>query len=90
MQDSAVTMKLRVDSRRLDIAMAAAGVRTDNALADLADITDRTIRNIRTVETCSMQVLERIAAALGCNPIDLLTTPGFPDPKLGALAALSA
>lgn len=88
--EDVTTKKLRVDSRRLDIAMAAAGVRTDNALAELADITDRTIRNIRTAETCSMQVLERIADALGCNPIDLLTTPGFPDPKLGALVALSA
>lgn len=81
--------RLKVDPRKLDIAMATSGVRTDNALAEMANVTDRTIRNIRNEETCSLRVLERIAISLGCNPIDLLTTPGFPDPKSDALAALS-
>jgi len=37
-----------------------------------------------------MNVLVGLADALNCNPIDLIVTPGFPDPKLEALVALSA
>lgn len=81
---------IRVDSRRLDIAMAAAGIRTDKELAAKSGVEDRTIRNVRSSGTCSFKVLNSLADAIGCNPIDLLVTPGYPDPKWGALAALSA
>ncbi len=80
---------VRVDEKRLNIAMAAAGVRTDEALAELAGVTGQTIRNIRASGTCSLRVLGGLATAVDCNPIDLLVTPGFPDPKLDALAAMS-
>ena len=81
---------LRVDSKRLDLAMAAAGIRQYEDLADAAKISSQTIRNIRKDGVCSMNVLIGLADALNCNPIDLIVTPGFPDPKLEALAALSA
>ena len=81
---------LRVDSKRLDLAMAAAGIRQYEDLADAASISSQTIRNIRKEGICSMNVLSALADALNCNPIDLIVTPGFPDPKLEALAALSA
>lgn len=81
---------IRVDSRRLDIALAAAGIRTDADLALKSGVDERTIRNVRKLGTCSFKVLNGIADAIGCNPIDLLVTPGYPDPKWEALAALSA
>ena len=81
---------LRVDSKRLDLAMAAAGIRQYEDLADAASISSQTIRNIRKEGICSMNVLSALADALNCNPIDLIVTPGFPDPKLEGLAALSA
>ena len=81
---------LRVDSKRLDLAMAAAGIRQYEDLADAASISSQTIRNIRKEGICSMNVLSALADALNCNLIDLIVTPGFPDPKLDGLAALSA
>ncbi len=81
---------IRVDARRLDIAMALAGMRTDESLAESSGVTSQTLRNIRASGTCSLRVLARLASSLNCNPIDLLITPGYPDPKLGALAEMSA
>lgn len=81
---------LKVDKKRLDLAMAQAGIRQYEDLATAAEISSQTIRNIRRDGICSMNVLAALASALDCNPIDLIVTPGFPDPKLEALAALSA
>lgn len=83
-----VERDIKVDSRRLDVAMAAAGIRTDNELAQKSTVDERTIRNVRKLGTCSFKVLNSLADAIGCNPIDLLVTPGYPDPKWEALAAL--
>lgn len=83
------TRTIRVDEKRLDVAMAAAGIKTDKALSQLSGVTDRTIRNIRQDGTCSFKIWNDLAAALGCNPIDLLTTQGYPDPNWAALVALS-
>ena len=85
-----MAMTMRVDSKRLELAMAAAGIRQYEDLANISGITSQTIRNIRKSGICSMNALAALAAALKCNPIDLIVTPGFPDPKLDALAALSA
>jgi DNA-binding Xre family transcriptional regulator len=79
---------IKVDSRRLDVALAAAGIRTDNELAEKSGVDERTIRNVRRLGSCSFKVLNNLADAIGCNPIDLLVTPGYPDPKWEALAAL--
>jgi DNA-binding Xre family transcriptional regulator len=79
---------IKVDSRRLDIALAAAGIRSDRDLAEKSEVDERTLRNVRRLGTCSFKVLNSIANAIGCNPIDLLVTPGHPDPKWEALAAL--
>jgi hypothetical protein len=35
----------------------------------------------------SIESLEALANVLGCNPIDLVTTEGFPDPKSAAPVA---
>lgn len=84
------TQCIRVDSRRLDIALAARGIRSDVELSELSGVDARTIRNVRRLGTCTFKVLNQLAAAIECNPIDLLVTPGYPDPKWDALVALSA
>ena len=76
-----------VDAKRIDVAMAIVGVKSDEELARLADVTSQTIRNIRNTNSCSLRVLSDVASALDINPIDLLVTPGYPDPKAGALVA---
>jgi len=82
-------MEVKLDEKRLDVAMAAAGIRTDEKLAEMSKIDARTIRNIRTTGICSFKVWNALAQSIGCNPIDLVVTPGYPDPKWEALAALS-
>lgn len=82
-------LDVRIDSRRLDIAMAIAGISTDKELARRADLSLRTIAKVREAEDISFKSWNSLARALGCNPIDLLVTPGYPDPKLAALVALS-
>lgn len=84
-----VQMEIRVDERRLDIAMAAAGIRSDTELSKRSEVDERTIRNVRNSGSCSFKVWNSLAKAIGCNPIDLLVTTGYPDPKWDALAALS-
>lgn len=78
-----------LDATRLDIAMAVARIKTDEKLAEKSGIDGRTLRNIRKNGKCSLDTLNRIATSIGCNPIDLLVTPGYPDPKWDALATLS-
>ena len=69
--------------------MAAAGYKTDSAFAEAIGIDIRTLLNIRKQQKCSWDVWDGMADKLNCNPIDLLITPGYPDPKWAALAALS-
>ena len=80
---------VRIDPQRLKITMTAAGIHTDKELAEKANITIRTITNVKKFGTCSWDAWNSIASAIGCNPIDLLVTQGYPDPKWAALAALS-
>lgn len=81
--------QVALDSKRLDIAMVAAGIKTDEELARRINVTSGTIRNIRRTGRCQFDTLNAIAIAVGRNPIDLLVTPGHPDPNLDALVALS-
>ncbi len=81
-----VKRRVLVDPVRLDVAMAQAQVKSDEELSRRSNVTRQTINNIRTANSCSLRVLGDLAHALGINPIDLLITPGFPDPKALALA----
>lgn len=81
-------MEVKVDEKRLNVAMAAAGIKTDDELGKLSEVDARTIRNVRTTGSCSFKVWNALAKATGCNPIDLLVTTGHPDPKWEALAVL--
>lgn len=79
---------IRIDADRLRIAMAMAKIHTEEELAKKSNISARTLRNIKNSGVCSFEVLRDLSVAVGRNPIDLLVTPGFPDPKSEALAVL--
>ena len=81
---------IHIDPDRLRIAMAMAKIHTEEDLAKHSNISSRTLRNIKKNGTCSFEVLRDLSIAVGRNPIDLLVTPGFPDPNSEALAVLSA
>ncbi len=83
------TRNVRIDAKRLKIAMTIKGLETDKDLAAASGVDERTIRNIKSNGSGSFEVWNRLAEACGCNPIDLLVTPGYPDPNWAALAALS-
>jgi len=80
---------IRVDEKRLKVAMIAAGIKTDRDLAEKSGVDERTIRNVKRLGTCSFDAWNKLAMAIGCNPIDLLVTQGYPDPNWVTLAALS-
>lgn len=80
---------IRIDERRLRVAMAAAGINTYKDLSEKSGVDLRTINNIKRLGTCQFEAWNRLAATIGCNPIDLLVTQGYPNPNWAALAALS-
>jgi len=82
-------MNIFVDSHKLNVIMAMEGVRTDEDLETRSSVTARTIRNVRQTGRCSFDTLEKLATALEHNPLDFLTTSGFPVPKSDAPAFAS-
>ena len=85
---NAMEKGIRIDERRLKVAMITAGIKTDKELAKKADVDERTIRNAKSKGSISWEAWGKISAAIGCNPIDLIVTPGYPDPKSATLANL--
>jgi len=81
--------EVRIDEKRLNIAMAVGGIDSDSKLAEKSGVDQRTILNVRRHGTCTFKVWNLLSKACGVNPIDLLITTGYPDPKWEALAALS-
>lgn len=53
-------------------------------LANAADVSEPTITRMKRGETFNSETLGKLARALGCNPIDLLDTKGYPAPHLVA------
>lgn len=81
---------IRVDKQRVKVLMAIRGI--DN-YQDLATKTGMHYNNLlRMVNTgrFSVDSLEQLANALSVNPIDLIVTPGYPDPNLEPLARILA
>lgn len=77
---------LRIDERRVRVAMAMRGI---DSYADLAKMTDmhyNSILKILSTGRFSVDSAEALANALGVNPIDLMVTEGFPAPNWDALA----
>lgn len=53
-------------------------------LSKLSGISEPTITRLLHGRAFSSDTLGRLAAALGCHPIDLIDANGFPAPHMGA------
>jgi DNA-binding Xre family transcriptional regulator len=78
--------KLRLDGRRLKVLMAMNGIDTLPQLAERANMHYNSVYKMVNTGRFSIDSIETLAKVLGCNPIDLVTTEGFPDPKSVPLA----
>ena len=76
--------KIRLDRKKLDYVMLMRDVPSYRELAKRVDVHHNTLNNMVNHDRYSMDLLERVADALGVNPLDLLTTEGFPEPVLVA------
>jgi DNA-binding Xre family transcriptional regulator len=73
--------KLRLDGRRLKVLMAMNGIDTLPQLAEQANMHYNSVYKMVNTGRFSIDSIESLANVLGCNPIDLVTTEGYPDPK---------
>ena len=76
---------LKIDNERVDLLMKRANIKSYRALAEKANIHYNTVTNIMRGGTFDSNTARKLAWALNCNPIDLMTTKGFPDPNLETL-----
>lgn len=79
--------RLLVDWKRVRIYMAIRDIRTDTQLCELTGLHRETVIDLKKgIKAFDSRTVERLAAVLGCNPLDLMTTDGFPDPHMDAPA----
>lgn len=69
---------IRFDTQRLKIAMAIAGINTEKELAKRSGVDARAIRYIKERGTLTFETWNKLALAIGCNPLDLIVTDGHP------------
>lgn len=79
--------KIRLDERRVKVLMAMKGIDSLPELAEMAKMHYNSVYKMVNTGRFSIDSLEALADVLQCNPIDLITTEGFPDPKSVALVA---
>ena len=82
-------MGLKVDERKVRVFMADRGIHTIEELAERSGVTSLTIRRLFKGAGFKSDTVQKLADALGCNPLDLLTVEGYPDPHVGAPALAS-
>jgi transcriptional regulator with XRE-family HTH domain len=73
-------MKLRIDGERVHALMREKGIRSVQELAAMSGVHANTLTPVLRGGGWSARTAERLAAALGCNPIDLLVSEGYPEP----------
>ena len=79
--------KFRLDERRVKVLMAMKGIDSLPELAEKAGMHYNSVYKMVNTGRFSIDSIEAVANVLECNPIDLITTEGFPDPKSVALVA---
>ena len=77
---------LIIDRKRVDLLMERAQIKSYRKLAQAAGIHENTIFNVLRGAAFDSNTAKRLALVLHCNPIDLMTAEGFPDPNSVALA----
>lgn len=76
--------KILLDRKKLDYVMLMRDVPSYRDLARRIEVHYNTLNNMVNRDQYSMDLLERVASELNVNPLDLLTTEGYPDPVLVA------
>lgn len=76
-------VQLKIDSRKVKILMAANSIDGVSQLAALAELNFRTVSNMLKGQSFKSSSLEKLAASLGVNPLDLVATVGEPAPHVG-------
>ena len=78
--------QLRLDGRRVKVLMVMNDIDSLTALAEKAKMHYNSVYKMLNTGRFSIDSIEALANVLNCNPIDLMSTQGYPDPKLEALA----
>jgi hypothetical protein len=78
--------KLRLDERRVKVLMAMNDIDSLSDLAQKAEMHYNSVYKMVNTGRFSIDSIEALANVLKCNPIDLMSTAGYPDPKSVALA----
>lgn len=83
-----------VDWEKIELLITGRGVNLEDygksSVNYLSKVTGRpwsTMNRVRHERTTTLKTIGDIAAALGCNPVDIISATGYPDPKSKALAA---
>ena len=79
---------LVIDKERVSILMKRADIRTYRELAEKAGIHYNTVTKVLNGAKFDSETANKLALALNCSPIDLMTAEGFPDPNSATLAVL--
>ena len=72
--------KLRIDGERVHVLMRERGIGTLQELAGISGVHANTLTPVLRGGGWSAKTAEKLAEALGCNPIDLLVSEGYPEP----------
>lgn len=75
-----------VDEKKVKTFAAAAGLYTDKSIAEASGVSHDTLKLWFSGAEWSSGKLKKLALALNCNPLDLLTIKGYPPPHVGAPA----
>lgn len=73
--------KIRLDERRVKVLMAMNGIDSLPELAEKLNMHYNSVYKMVNTGRFSIDSIEALADVLKCNPIDLITTEGYPDPK---------
>ncbi|GIV81677.1 MAG: hypothetical protein KatS3mg051_1031 [Anaerolineae bacterium] len=79
-------MQLIIDRTRVDLLMRRAGIESYADLAARAGVHENTLLRVLKGHNWTSETAAKLAAALNCNPIDLMTAEGYPDPNWEPLA----
>ena len=77
---------LRVNEKAVRVFMANAGIVTMEELGNRTGLTQLTLRRLLAGDPFKSGTIQKLAAALNCNPLDILEANGYPAPHLGAPA----
>lgn len=83
-------MALRVDKRKVLIAMAEEGIETKKQLAQLSGLDQGTVREILNGRWFEPRTLDKLACALHRRPLDLLSDETDPHQSAPARECIAA